>query len=234
MLIAEEMYLLLTRADGTPEEPGAPRYFLAHGLAAGLAADLVVAERVAVTTDVPARVQVISAAPTGNPVLDQGLDRVRDREGRTLNRVIRQGRFNPHDAVVESLLQAGVLERAPRTTLGFGGERVTQRTAGPKERIQQRLARVFAGEAAPSATDAAVLVILKSLGADARHLAALSGSQDREDLDRRVDAQLAKAPATMTAFIDGIREMPPLAPHKGTGFNTRAGSTAGSGIGGGF
>ncbi|MFT4220510.1 MAG: GPP34 family phosphoprotein [Microbacterium sp.] len=229
MLTSEEMYLLLTRANGDPEVAGAPAYFLGHGLTSGLTTDLVVAERVAVTVEPPARVHVLSTAPTGLLVLDWGLERIGDRDGRTLESTLRWGRFNPELAVVESLVQAGVLERGKRKLMGFGMQRAIQTSPEPKQRIRDRLAGVFAGDTAPTAQDASILAALKSLGAAALLLGPISGAADPVELDERIEALVAASPLPGGAVARGILEIAPLAPHHGSSANSTgtAGGSAG-------
>lgn len=231
MLICEELYLLLTRENGEPEEPAAPAYFLGHGLTAGLAADLVIAGRIEVTTDRPARVRVLSTLQTGQRVINWGLERIQPRDGRTLSSTLRQRRFNPKAEVIESLSQATVLQFSGRTALGFGPRRVTQRTPEPKQRIRDRLARVFAGEAVPSSGDLAILATLKSLGAAPRLLGELSGSQSRADLAERVDALVATAQPPIAALTRAFAEMPNLAPHRGAATPLRGSGNAAASAG---
>ncbi len=210
MLTTEEMYLLLVRANGDPEVAGAPGFLLGHGLTATLATDLLTAGRIALTPDSPAHVHVLSTDPSGVLVLDWGLERVADREGRTLESTLRWGHFNPEVAVVESLVQAGVLERGARKLMGFGMHRVTQPSPAPKQRVQDRLADVFAGDAAPTAGDATIVATMKSLGIAAHTLHALSGATSRDDLDRRIDAIVADTPDG--AVAREVLVMPALVP----------------------
>lgn len=67
MNITEELFLLLLRDNGKDESWGTHRDY---GLRGAAVADLVVAGRIALSADKDPRLQVLDAAPTGDPVLD--------------------------------------------------------------------------------------------------------------------------------------------------------------------
>ena len=78
MLIAEDLYLLLTKGTGTQEAPGTQR---GTGLIAALVADLVFAGRATLTEEKRPRIHITAPEPIGNPVLDFGLARLAEKNG---------------------------------------------------------------------------------------------------------------------------------------------------------
>lgn len=191
MLATEELYLLLTRPNGDPTVYGLR---FGYGLSAALLTDLVVADRVAIVDGTPPRVQVLSTAPTGELVLDWALERIPDKDGRPVESVIRWGRFDPEVAVVESLVQAGVLERGKRKLLGFGMHRVLERDPAPKQRVLERLSAVFAGDAAATPADAVIIAALHALTVAPHVLRDHIGSASRRQFERRLLEIVDSAP----------------------------------------
>lgn len=210
MLTAEELYLLLTRANGDPEVHGLKFGF---GLTSALLTDLVDAGHVAITDDDPPRVTVLSTDLTGTLVLDFGLERIADRDGRRVESVIRWGRFDPEFAVVESLVQSGVLERGARTLMGFGKPRTIQTSPEPKDRVRERLAAVFAGERAPTAGDATIIAALQALTVAPHLLRDHIGASSRRQFEQRLSDLVAEAPlpggaVARTVFDLSLARMP--------------------------
>ena len=86
MLIVEELHLLLLRPDGRTESAvGASRLF---GEIAAVIVDLALHDRVVVTTERKPVVHVLSAEPTGHPVLDAALARILPLSGKRLDALI--------------------------------------------------------------------------------------------------------------------------------------------------
>ncbi|KAA9393439.1 GPP34 family phosphoprotein [Kocuria coralli] len=191
MLIAEELYLLLTKDTGTPERPGTQR---GYGLSAALIADLVLAGRVALTEEKRPRVTVGTTTPTGDPVLDFGLDRLASHSGKRLDRLVTSSRLNPEEVVVASLVQKGVLSLGDRTMLGLGKPRTPEADSRPERELRGRLAAVLAGASAPTPADATLLSVLQALGVAPKILAAESGGMRARELKARIAAVVEHSP----------------------------------------
>lgn len=192
MLIVEELYLLLTKAEGTQERPGTPR---AYGLVAAVVTDLIVAERVALTEEKRPRVMVALNQATGHPVLDTALALIGQKDGRRLESLVTWGKLDPEAQVVDSLVRAGVLEMGDRTFLGLGRPRTPEANAGPEQMLRARLAAVLAGQAWPTAADATLLSVLQALGIARPILAAESGGMKARELKHRINEVVAASPA---------------------------------------
>lgn len=201
MLATEELYLLLTRPNGDPTVPGLG---FGSGLSAALLTDLVVAGRVAIVEGSPPRVQVLSTAPSGELLIDWGLERIPDKDGQSVESVIRWGRFDPEVAVVESLVQSGVLERGKRKLFGFGMHRVIERDPAPKQHVLDRLSAVFAADAAPTPADAAIVAALQAMAVTPLvlrdHIAAAREPDEQQLADIVTSAPLPGGAAARAAF----------------------------------
>jgi len=192
MLIVEELHLLLTNPAGTPEQSGAMR---GYGAAAALITDLLLAGRVALTDEKRPRVHVVFDAPTGNAVLDAGLQRLRERNGKRLDSLVTWSKLDLQEQVIASLVQAGVLVLGEPGGLGFGKPRGVERDPMPEGQLRARIAAVLSGAAWPTVADATLLAILQGLGVAHRILYAESGGMRAGDLKRRITQIVAHSPA---------------------------------------
>lgn len=191
MLISEQLYLLLTKAEGTQEKPGTQR---GYGLTAALVADLVAAGRATLTEEKRPRMDVVDTTPTGNPVLDSGLTALEPKSGKRLDRIVSSARLNPEDAVVSSLVDSGILERGERTMMGLGKPRTPEVNSGPEQELRARIAAVLAGTSEPTTTEATLLSILQALGVARRILADESGGMRGGQLKKRIQAIVDQSP----------------------------------------
>lgn len=191
MLIAEELYLILTHASGKQERPGTQR---GYGLTAALLADLVAAGRVELTADRKPQIRVVDVSPTGSPVLDNGLAKLAPRGGGRLDTLVAWGKLDPERDVVDSLVRSGVLELGERTMLGFGPPRTPERAPEPERALRARLAEVLHGQRAPSSADATLLAILQALNVAAPLLHAESGGMRPKELRQRIEQIVEKLP----------------------------------------
>ncbi|MFT4230639.1 MAG: GPP34 family phosphoprotein [Microbacterium sp.] len=204
MLTVEELYLLLTRENGDPEVHGLR---FGHGLTSALLTDLVVAGRIAITDGDTPCVQVLSRTLTEDLVLDFGLELVSDKDSRPLESIIRWGRLDPEIAVVESLVQAGVLRRGARRLFGFGLHRTPAADPLPKRRVRERLAAAFAGDVPPTPGDATIVAALKAMLVAPQLLHDLVDATGPDDLDRRIDALVASTPLPGAAVARAVVDM---------------------------
>ncbi|WP_162903908.1 GPP34 family phosphoprotein [Leucobacter sp. wl10] len=191
MLIAEELYLLLTKDLGTQESPGTQR---GYGLTAALIADLVLAERVVLTEEQPPHLIVVSSSPTGHPVLDAGLAQLAGRNGKRLDQLVTWSKLDPEETVVASLVKQGVLAYGDRTFFGMGKPRTPEQDPEPERRTRTRLTAVLAGTAAPTAADATLLSVLQGLGVARYILKAESNGMRGQELKTRIDAVVEHSP----------------------------------------
>lgn len=191
MLIAEELYLILTHASGKQERPGTQR---GYGLTAAVLADLVAAGRVVLTAEKKPRIQIVDTTPTGSAALDNALATLVPRGGGRLDTLVAWGKLNPEADVVDSLVQDGVLARGERTLLGFGAPRTPELEPEPERALRARLAAVLRGEAAPSAADATLLSILQALNVAAPLLHAEAGGMRPRELKDRIRQIIESSP----------------------------------------
>ncbi|TQL81620.1 Golgi phosphoprotein 3 GPP34 [Microbacterium saperdae] len=193
MLIVEELHLLLLRPDGRLETSAAS--YRLFGEVAAVIVDLTLHGRVIVTEDKKATVQVVSAEPTGNPVLDAVLARLVPLSGKRLQSLVYSTKLDPLDEVVASLVVQGVLARGERGFFGWGAERTPESDPGPEALLRSRLAAVIAGTAAPTQADLTLLAILQGLNAAHPLLRQEVGQLSAGQLRKRIEALTTGSPA---------------------------------------
>lgn len=186
MLIVEELHLLLLRPDGR-REASAASYRL-FGEVAAVLVDLTLHGRVIVTEGKRSVVQVVSAEPTGHPVLDAVLARLVPLSGKRLQSLVYSTKLDPLDEVIASLAAQGVLVRGERGFFGLGAERTPESDPGPEMLLRSRLAAVIAGTAAPSQADLTLLAILQGLNAAHPLLRQEAGGLSAGQLRTRIEA----------------------------------------------
>lgn len=163
MLIVEELHLLLTRPDGRVESAASVHRLF--GAIAAVIVDLSLHDRVVVTEEKNPAVQVVSAEPTGNPILDAALVRLEPLSGKRLQSILMRSKLDPLEHVIESLVVQGVLVRGERGFFGWGALRTPESDPGPEMLIRSRLAAVLSGSAAPTQADVTILAILQGMNA---------------------------------------------------------------------
>lgn len=203
MLIVEDLFLLLMKADGDPAVPGMPR---TTGLNAALIADLELAGRIQVSEEKRPRVQVMRAGTTGSQVLDAGQELLATRNGRRLDSLIWWGRLDPEQTVVDSLVRSRILG-VEGDRRGRGRVRLPELDPEPERQLRLRLAAVLTGRMAPTPADATILAIVNSLGILVQLLHRESGASSREDLDQRLNAVLDHPTAGGSALIRTVRNL---------------------------
>jgi hypothetical protein len=193
MLIVEELHLLLLRPDGRLETSAAS--YRLFGEVAAVLVDLTLHGRVTVTEGKKSVVQVVSADPTGHPVLDTVLARLVPLSGKRLQSLVHSTKLDPLDEVVASLVAQGVLARGERGFFGWGAERTPESDPGPEALLRSRLAAVIAGTAAPTPADLTLLAILQGLNAAHPLLRHDVGELSAGQLRRRIEALTTGSPA---------------------------------------
>ncbi|MFJ2552012.1 GPP34 family phosphoprotein [Microbacterium sp. NPDC087591] len=193
MLIVEELHLLLLRPDGRLETSAAS--YRLFGEVAAVLVDLTLHGRVTVTEGKKSVVQVVSADPTGHPVLDAALARLVPLSGKRLQSLVHSTKLDPLDEVVASLVAQGVLARGERGFFGWGAERTPESDPGPEALLRSRLAAVIAGTAAPTPADLTLLAILQGLNAAHPLLRHDVGELSSGQLRRRIEALTTGSPA---------------------------------------
>lgn len=163
--LAEELALLVY------DEAGALRAGVQkvdYGLAGGLLMELMLAERLAVPEK---RVVVTDSRPTGDPIVDQALDRIAaDRRGRKPKDWIGPLSKGLRGRVLDRLVEAGVLRRETRRVL-----RVFSRTRYPSAtgaeplqegEIRRRLLAAVDGTGPVDRRTAALCALVRAMGAE--------------------------------------------------------------------
>lgn len=187
MLIVEELHLLLLRPDGRVESAASVHRL--YGEIAAVIVDLTLHGRVTVTAEKHPVVQIVSADPTGHPVLDGVLARLAPVNGKRLQSLVMRSKLDPLEDVVASLVAQGVLVRGERGFFGVGAQRTPEADPGPEALLRSRLASVLSGAAAPTQADLTLLSILQGLNAAHPILRAEAAGATAGQLKKRI-AQL--------------------------------------------
>lgn len=194
MLIVEDLFLLLRRDDGKPENA---YIYNSYGLAAAVVSDLILAGRVRLTPDPcdpDPRVQVVDERPTGQLTLDAALEVLRGRTDTALSALIADSALDPEPTVARNLADAGIVEVVEKRALGLVPARYPVLDPAPENRTRQRLRAVLAGQP-PTPADTTLLSILQALGMVTKVLADELGDLSAEDAKDRIAALTAKDPA---------------------------------------
>ncbi|SDQ87344.1 GPP34 family phosphoprotein [Quadrisphaera sp. DSM 44207] len=188
MLVAEDLLLLLTDDDSG-------RLVLAGdqvdaALAGALLVELVLGERVDLTGAADAgrsgRVVVRDASPTGDPLLDEALARIGEREGRRPAAVIGPLGKGVRERLYQRLVAAGVLRAEHGTVLGVFPRRSWPTAAAEHERqLRRRLLDALAGVEGDDARVPALLSLLHALKAVAKVLDTAAVGLDGRGVRRR-------------------------------------------------
>jgi hypothetical protein len=206
MLIAEELFLLLRRDDGKPENAMA---YHGYGLAAAIITDLVVAERITLSDDKDPRMTVLVPGPVGHPALDAAMTRLEQRDGKKLSSLVTDGKVGREKEVAEALAAAGVIRVEEKRALGLVPERYPVVDPEPERRIRERLRTVLLG-GTPTPADASLLSILQGLGVAPKVLEQEKGDLGKKELEQRIEEvatdvvageAVAKAVAAMNTAI---------------------------------
>ncbi len=193
MPTTDEVFLLLTKDDGKLEGMTTQR---GYGLVGAMLSDLIRAGAIDVTADKNPRLLVVDSTPTGDPVLDRGLERIAKKfDGKKLSSLISDGKLNPESAVVERLASQGVIKVLEKAAWGLIPERYPVLNPGPEQQLRRRLAAVLAGSAPPTLQDATVLSILQGLGVAHTVLKDEAAGMSKRDLANRIEQVAASDPS---------------------------------------
>lgn len=206
MLIAEELFLLLRRDDGNPEDSFA---YSSYGLTAAAVVDLILTGRVTVSDEEDPRLSVVTESPTGHPVLDATLDRLRAKPGRALSAVVSDAALDVEKATARSLADAGVIGIKEKRFLGMVPAKYPLLDRTAEDDVRRRLRAVLAG-GTPEAADAVLLSILQGLDVAAKVLKDERGDLGPDDLRRRitdVSRQVASAGSAAGAVTQAVEVM---------------------------
>ena len=178
MLTCEELFLLLTKDSGKPESR---MTYPAYGLTGALLTDLLLTGRISLTEERSPRVYIVSAEPTGHPVLDRALEILPAKDGKRFSSLVSWGKLNPTRHIAESLEAAGVV----RIHTGglFGSLNPSYPTLDPVPERQLR-ARI----------DVALLSILQALGVAPTVLPQQETGLSRGKLKRRIKELAGESP----------------------------------------
>lgn len=182
MLVAEKLFLLLRRDDGKAESALAMN---AYGLTGAVITDLILAEKVTVSEEKDPKLTVVSAKPTGNPVLDPALERLRAKDGKRLSTLVADGKLNPEERVAQSLADAGVLDIEEKRGLGLIPAKYPVKNPAPERELRDRLRTVLAG-GTPAAGEGPILAILQGLDLVNKVLEEEKGTLSKKELKERI------------------------------------------------
>lgn len=191
LLACEEMFLLLTREDGSLDSRTVPR-----GLAvtAALLADLHERGCVSVEGEPREYLRTHPAPDTGVPVLETVRRRITDRDNPPLTSVIKQSRLvaDADADVAAGLVHAGVLRHERARRWGLVPAAWPTVDGAPRAAVQGRLLRAVRGEAEPTPRDLTLVGLLRALHRE-QDLGVACGL-GREEFDRRVEWFHASSP----------------------------------------
>lgn len=179
MTASRDLFLLLTSDAGRSETSVGRR----APLVAGAVTDLVLLRRVELEEAKDPRVRVLDAAPTGDAALNHVLAGLGELAGRKLGALVGHRRVDPSDLLAAQLVADGVLEERR----GLLGSRHVTVDPRPEEALRDRLAAAVAGDAEPTAADAAVLGVLCALDLAHRLLGDRLPGVSRRQLRERIE-----------------------------------------------
>ncbi len=203
-LILGEEIVLLSLDDSTGAQLPLMPQALGYGLAGAVLADLELAGRIATQTKC---VEVLDAAPTGNPLLDPWLYRIAtDKKRHPIAhwlQTLSDKKGALEQAALDHLIERGVLKRQDKKILWVIGLR-RYPTIHNEERVEvkTRLVRLIEGDEQPTHFDATLISLLSGcyllsevLGADILEgrSARIAGIADTDPVGREVAAASREA-----------------------------------------
>lgn len=183
MLIAEELFLLLTTDEGARKGYTARSY----GLTGAVITDLVLHDRIELSDDKDPRVVVLDPSPTGHPVLDPALARLVEKNGKRLSSTVQDGRLNPEKDVAAELAAHGLVDVEEKSFLGIKSAKYPERDGAAEQQLRARLRDVLHG-APPTVADATLLSILHGGGVLKSVMKDETDGFSRKELEQRVDS----------------------------------------------
>lgn len=165
-----------------------------YGLAGGLLTDLTIAGRVRASDD-GKRIHVVDPTPTGDPLLDEALQRFVAQDGKRVGAVVQRASKQLEKAVGRYLAQRGVLAVEESSFLGLKPERYPTVDPSIEQRLRAGLVEVLRG-ATPTMEQHAVLGLLHALDLGHRVFGDESGLRGRELKARLKELATSAGPAT--------------------------------------
>lgn len=168
MLLAEELLLLLLD-DETGKMSGTSAMSVDTVLGGAVLVDLTLAGRIGVTARKPGaqpdRLDVLSGAGTGDPLLDEALARLAEKDGTAAANAVYHASRGVRKAVTERLVESGVLTEERRRVLGiFPSRTLPPADPEPERELRTRVDDVVAGRAPVDERTGALLALLSSSG----------------------------------------------------------------------
>ena len=154
-------YTLVATSD-VPGRHLGPQRFVNYAVAGAVFADLGIAERIKVDLDRGDRVRVLSAEPTGDPVLDEVLRLV--AESPTQHSigtwVMQLGSRQLRAKVLDALVEEDLLERRPSHALGVvPAPRFRDAGTRPEDEVVSAIRAALRGSERPDSVTASVIVL---------------------------------------------------------------------------
>jgi hypothetical protein len=156
-----QAYTLVATGD-VPGRHLGPQRFVNYGVAGAIFADLGIAGRIKVDLDRGDRVRVLSAEPTGDPVLDEVLQLVVDSPTqRSVGAWVMQlGSSALRTRVLDSLVDDGLLERRSSQVLGVvPAPRFREAGCRPEDDVVAAIRHALRGTERPDSVIACVIVL---------------------------------------------------------------------------
>ncbi|WP_050348396.1 GOLPH3/VPS74 family protein [Arsenicicoccus sp. oral taxon 190] len=177
------LFLLVLKDDGKPESMGQQT---GYGLAGALLTDLVAAGRLAVSDD-GKKLHVLSPAPTGDALLDEGLRRFAERDGKRLTSVIPAVARKLERAVGDYLAERGVVRVEEGGMLGLKPQRYPIVDPSRESELRRGLVEVLRG-ASPTAEQHSLIGLIHGLQLGTKVFHPDEVGLDKGDLKRRLKA----------------------------------------------
>ena len=152
--IPAETFLLLTGDTGRQKHTQFRKYVIAGAALIELA----LRERITMSEEKNPRITLTDPTPTGDPVLDQALTAVDERDGKKLGGTLSSRAMDLTEALGEQLAAAGVLERKK----GLLGTTWPVVDHGPENAVRDRLSDALDGSGSPSQQDVVLLALIKA------------------------------------------------------------------------
>lgn len=168
MLLAEELLLLLLD-DETGRMSGTSAMSVDTAIGGAVLIDLTLAGRIGVEAREPGskpdRLAVLSTVPTGDPLLDEVLARLTEKDGTVASNAVHSAYRGARKALTERLIDAGILGEERRRVLGiFPSRTLPPADPEPERALRARVDNVIAGRAPVDERTGALLALLSSSG----------------------------------------------------------------------
>ncbi len=177
------LFLLVLKDDGKPESMGQQT---GYGLAGALLSDLVAAGRLGVSDD-GKKLRVLDAGPTGDDLLDEGLRRFGDKDGKPLSSVIPGAARKLEREVGDYLARRGVVRVEEGGMLGLKPQRYPIVDTSREAELRRGLVEVLRG-ASPTVERHALIGLVHGLELGTKVFDPDEVGLDKSDLKRRIKA----------------------------------------------